>query len=115
MPRKVNQAAVEQARNLIKGRQYEADSDWSDSQPSAKTENAFIEKHGYSEYGRWHLAYDSDAAEDTKERYAYPYGDFDKLHRAGLIAAKQRAGKEGDEDIGRACDELLDRLPQNDR
>ena len=32
---RLSQDAVEHAKNLIQGRQYEGDSDWSEAQPSA--------------------------------------------------------------------------------
>ena len=42
----LNQQAVEHAQNLIKGRQYERNSDWSEAQPSAEEENNFIDENG---------------------------------------------------------------------
>jgi len=39
---RLNQRAVEHMQNLIKGRQYEKDSDWSEAQPSAEEENKVI-------------------------------------------------------------------------
>ena len=33
---------------------------WSEDQPSAAQENAFIEEHGIEAYGRWHLAVDDE-------------------------------------------------------
>jgi hypothetical protein len=45
-------------------------------------------------FAKWNLAYDTEASEETKCRYKFPYGDFNKLHRSALIAAKQRAGSE---------------------
>ena len=37
----------------------------------------------------------------------FPYGDFHRVHRSGLIAAKQRAAQRDHDDIERAADELL--------
>jgi hypothetical protein len=52
---RLNQQAVEHAQNLIKGRQYEKDSDWSEAQPSAEEENKFIDENdwGPSRNGTW--------------------------------------------------------------
>jgi hypothetical protein len=47
---------------------------WSEHQPSAQAENAFIEQHGYGEYGRWHLGVDDEANPETKGRYSSPTG-----------------------------------------
>jgi hypothetical protein len=67
--------------------------DWSEHQPSAQQENEFIEKHGYREYGRWFLGIDDEYPEDSKSRYKFPYGDFDTVHRCGVIAAEVRAAQ----------------------
>ena len=107
MPVQVNKAAVTHARRLINGGDVSADSDWSDSQPSASAENRYLDKHGWAEYGKWFLAVDTSENEETKERYKFPYGDFKKLHRSGVIAAKQRAAQNDYGSIEKAADELL--------
>ena len=53
---RLNQEAVDHAQNLIKGRQYETDSDWSEAQPSAEEENKFIDENGWEAFAKWHLA-----------------------------------------------------------
>jgi hypothetical protein len=108
---RLNQEAVEHAQNLIKGRQCERDSDWSEAQPSAEEENRFIDEKGREAFAKWHLAYDTEASEETKSRYKFPFGDFRKLHRSALIAAKQRAGSEDYDEVQRAADKLLEKLP----
>ena len=40
----VNRPAVARARQLIDARQYVLDSDWGEVQPTAPTENAFLER-----------------------------------------------------------------------
>jgi hypothetical protein len=113
---RLNQQAVEHAQNLIKGRQYERNSDWSEAQPSAEEENKFIDENGWEAFAKWHLAYDSEASEVTKSRYKFPLGDFRKLHRSALIAAKQRAGSEDYSKVQSAADRLLEKLPgENDQ
>ena len=49
--------------------------------------------------------------EETKSRYKFPFGGFRKLHRSALTAAEQRAGSEGYDEVQRATDELLEKLP----
>jgi hypothetical protein len=111
---RLNQEAVEHAQNLIKGRQYERNSDWSEAQASAEEENRFIDENGWEAFAKWHLAYDTEASEETKSRYKFPFGDFQKLHRSALIAAKQRAGSEDYNDVQSAADRLLEKLPGED-
>src|SRR4051812_40407519 len=67
--------------------------DWSEHQPSAAEENAFIDEHGYGEYGRWYLAIDDERPPNTKGRYEFPYGDFSAVHRCAVLAAESRAGQ----------------------
>jgi hypothetical protein len=66
---------------------------WSEHQPSARQENAFIKKYGFGEYGKWHLGVDDSEPADTKEHYKFAYGDFELVHRCGLLTAESRAGQ----------------------
>ena len=106
----VNQDAVKHARRLIDSGDYDDTTDWSDAAPSTDDENAVIDKDGYAGYAAWHLAVDPDASEDTKRRYAFPYGDFTKVNRAALIHAKQRAAQNDHATIEKAADDLLSHL-----
>ena len=111
---RLNQEALEYAQDLIKGRQYEKNSDWSEAQPSAEEENKFIDENGWEAFAKWHLAYDTEASEETKSRYKFPFGDFSKLHCSALIAAKERAGSEDYTDVQSSADKLLEKLPGED-
>ncbi|MDT4963257.1 MAG: hypothetical protein QOF87_2904 [Pseudonocardiales bacterium] len=108
MPVTLNDAAFEYAQKLIEAGEYVADErdEWSEHQPTAGQENSFIEAHGYAEYARWHLGVDDTYGEDTKSRYKFPYGDFAKVHRCGVIAAEARAGQRKYLDIERAAAHL---------
>ena len=91
--------------NLIKGRQYERDRDWSEAQPSTDDESEFIDENGWeAAFAKWHLAYDTEASEETKSHYKFPFGDLGKLHHSALIAAKQRDGSEDYNDVQSAAD-----------
>ena len=107
---RVNDDAVKQARKLIDDGRIDADTEWSDAAPSADDENAEIEEHGYAGFSRWYLAVDPEANEETKKRYAFPYGDFATVNRAALIHGKQRASQNGHDAIEKAADDLLQRL-----
>jgi hypothetical protein len=106
----VNPAAVARARRLIDGRQYVLVSEWGRVQPSAADENAFRERHSWEEYAEWHLGLTEGAAEHTKARYAFVYGDFRRLHRMGLIACQYRAAEWRHKEIELAAHELLQYL-----
>jgi hypothetical protein len=98
---RLNDRAFEHAKTLIiEGRFVFDDRDaWSEHQPSAAVENRFIQENGYGEYARWYLGVDDEAPEDTKGHYRFPYGDFEKVHRCGLLAAESRAGQHKHVDI----------------
>ena len=106
----VNKDAVARAETLIKGRQYVLQSDWGAVQPKAKDENAFLESHSWEEYAAWHLGLTDDAADETKARYAFVYGDFRRVHRTGLIACQYRAAEWRHKEIELAAHDLLQLL-----
>jgi hypothetical protein len=108
----VHRAGVAHARRLIESRQYDLETPWSEAAPSAAEENAFIERHGYEGYGEWHLAVDTGAAEETKDRYGFPVGDFRRVNRAAVIHAKQRATQNGHEAVAEAADQILRHLDE---
>jgi hypothetical protein len=105
---KLHRPGYEHATKLVEdGRVVLDDRDaWSEHQPKAAEENAFIEEHGYTEYGRWHLGIDDDSRPETKGRYKFPYGDFRDVHRCGVLAAESRAGQRKYDDIESAAAHL---------
>jgi hypothetical protein len=105
---KLNQTAVDFAKELIRDGKYTHDEmgDWSEHQPSTDDENAFIEEHGIEEYAKWHLGTHDEHPADTKGHYAFPIGDFKKIHRCGVIAAEVRAAEYKHDDIEHAAAHL---------
>ncbi len=108
----VNDDAVAHARGLIAGRQYVLDSNWGDVQPGADAENAFLDAHGWDDYAAWHLGLTVGAADETKARYVFVYGDFRRIHRTGLIACVYRAAEWRHKDVELAAHDLLQLLDQ---
>ena len=106
----VNERAVARARQLIDARQYVLDSDWGTSQPKADDENAFLKSHSWDEYAAWHLGLTDDAADQTKARYAFVYGDLRRVHRMGLIACQYRAAEWRHKEVELAAHDLLQHL-----
>ncbi|MFC4533537.1 hypothetical protein [Sphaerisporangium dianthi] len=111
---KLNKKAYDHAKSLAKDKQFKLDEmgDWSEHQPSTDQENAFIEKHGMDEYAKWHLGVDDEQDESNKGRYKFPFGDFKKAHRCGVIAVKMRAAQRDYDDIEKAADHLKDMLDE---
>jgi hypothetical protein len=91
----LNERAFEHAKALVmEGRfVYDGRDAWSEHQPSAAAENRFIDTHGFGRYAQWYLGVDDTEDDDTKGHYKFPYGDFEKVHRCGLLAAESRAGQ----------------------
>jgi hypothetical protein len=106
----VNPAAVAHAERLIDARQYVLQSEWGTTQPRAADENAFLESHSWEEYAAWHLGLTDGAADETKARYGFVYGDFRRVHRMGLIACHYRAAEWRHKEIELAAHDLLQRL-----
>jgi hypothetical protein len=92
---------VEQKKVVIDDRDA-----WSEHQPSAAQENQFIEEHGIGEYARWHLGADDETPGDKKGHWKYPYGDFEAVHRCGVLSAESRAGQRKHTDIELAAAHL---------
>jgi hypothetical protein len=107
---KVNDRAVAHARRLIDARQYVLDSDWGEVQPRAEDENKFRKTHSWEEYALWHLGLTEGAAEETKARYAFVFGDFRRVHRSGIIASHYRAAEWRHKEIELAAHDLLQYL-----
>ncbi len=106
----VNERAIAHARRLIGARQYVLDSDWGEVQPRAEDENAFLKGHSWDEYAEWHLGLNQEATDETKNRYAFVYGDFRRVHRTGLIACQYRAAEWRHKEIELAAHNLLQLL-----
>jgi hypothetical protein len=108
----LNTEAVQHCRDLIEAGQYVLDSDWGDRQPNAPAENAYLDAHSWQEYSRWHLGLTAGAADETKARFAFVYGDFRRVHRSGLIACVYRASEWRHKDVELAAHDLLQLLDQ---
>jgi hypothetical protein len=105
-----NEEAVAYAKELIRAKKYVLDSDWGRVQPSAEEQNAFLAKHSWDEYARWHLGLTKGATEETKARYAFVVGDFRRVHRSGLIACVYRASEWRHKQVELAAHDLLQHL-----
>jgi hypothetical protein len=104
----LNRRAYEHAKELINEGKFAFDERdaWSEHQPSAEEENEFIRLHGFAEYGKWYLGKNDEKPEDTKGHYEFPYGDFKKVHRCGLLSAESRAGQYKHFEIEKAAHHL---------
>jgi hypothetical protein len=104
----LNEVAFQFAVKLIKEGEVVADGKgaWSKHRPSPDEETEFIRLHGFAQYAKWHLGIDRRFPENSKRRYKFPYGDFENVHRCGLLAVKARARQYGYEGIEDAAGQL---------
>lgn len=107
---RVNETGVSKAKELVEAGAYDDSTEWADAAPTAEQENRQVDRHGYDGFGEWHLAVDTDASENTKGRFRFPFGDFSKVNRAALIHAKQRAVQNDHPEVAGAAGRLLDLL-----
>ena len=110
MATKLNRKAFEFAKRLVRDGRFEADErdDWSEHAASADDENTFIEENGWEEFEKWYLGVDNDESDETKGRYSFPFGDFTRLHRCGVIAVESRSAQNDYDDIRKASGELME-------
>jgi hypothetical protein len=106
----LNQAGVDQARELIERKQYVPDGDWGVVRPDAVAQNAYLERHDWDAYAAWHLGLTEGATDETKARYAFVFGDLRRIHRTGLIACVYRASEWRHKDVELAAHDLLQYL-----
>lgn len=104
----LNRRAFNHAKELISAGKFVFDERdaWSEHQPSAREENEFIRLHGFAEYGKWYLGINDEKPENTKGHYEFPYGDFENVHRCGVLTAESRAGQYKHYDIENAAAHL---------
>jgi hypothetical protein len=107
---KVNRRAAAAARRLIDAGRYVVESDWGEAQPKADDENAFLKRHSWADYAAWHLGLTDGANDETKARYGFVYGDFERVHRSGIIACHYRAAEWRHKEIELAAHRLLQYL-----
>jgi hypothetical protein len=106
---KLNGRAYQHAKRLIEEGKFVDDEReaWSDHHPSTQTENQFIEKNGFFEYGKWFLAVNDEYPESSRRYYELPYGDFENVHRCAIVAAQSRAGQDKNFNVKGTMEDLL--------
>ena len=101
----LNSKGYDNALSLTKSGKYNIDSDWDFT---AADGNKLLGDDNWSEYEKWFLAYDSEAEEETKGRYGYPFGKNGEVYRKALIATRQYAGRFNLDAIFDAAGKLID-------
>jgi hypothetical protein len=111
---KFNREGFEYAQNRIKGNDVDTfKGSWKAHKATESEEDRFLITHDIKEYGQWFLGIDTDAPENSKERYVFPYGDLQMVHLDGVKAVEHDARSQGQEEIADAAQMLLDMIKQS--
>jgi hypothetical protein len=68
--------------------------------------NERAHNHAQSLIEQQKVVLDESEDENNKGRYKFPYGDFENVHRCGVLAAESRAGQYKYVDIEQAAAHL---------
>lgn len=112
----VNRKGFEFARQLIEDGKYVLDDhgDWDNVNPDTNQQDNFIRDRGMEAFGNWHLGIKVGGSFNEKGTYSFPYGDYHKVYRSGLIAAEERAAQYHHGAVEQAAKDLLAMLPEGE-
>jgi hypothetical protein len=60
-------------------------------------------RRGLRNIAKWYFGINDEKPADTKGHYEFPYGDFENVHRCGVLTAESRAGQYKHFDIENAA------------
>lgn len=105
--RQLNSSGMSNAKAIIKAGDINTSSRWSWSSSDG---NSLLGENGdnWNNYKKWFLAENTNATEETKSRYNYPFGKNGKVYRSALIAIRQRASQQKDTSIYDAAGTLIE-------
>ena len=109
-----NREAVEFARQMIEDGRYVLDNpdDWTNVDPDMDHQKNFIRDRGMKAYGNWHLGVKVGGSFNERSTYSFPYGDYHKVYRSGLLAAQEQAAQYHHGAVEQAAKDLLALLPK---
>jgi len=107
---KFNHTGFEHALELIKVGEVEYGKKWNWEAHKANRNDTvrFLDTHDINEYAQWFLAENTEIDRNNKDRYLFPYGDLQIVHRNGIQAALEQAQKENNKEVVDAARKLLD-------
>jgi hypothetical protein len=109
---KLNRDALEHAEKLIERGDVVHDErdDWSEHAASTDAENTFLDTEGWDAFSEWHLGIDRQESDETKGRFSFPYGDYEKVHRCAVISLESRAAQYDHDEVAKAAKRLLEKI-----
>jgi len=86
---------------------------WAEVKPTVDDELNYIDSHSRDEYGLWYLGIDTSIPSDNRDKFVYPYGDFNVVQKSALIVAEEQAKKNNHDEIAVAARALLKMVANN--
>jgi hypothetical protein len=103
----VNKSGVAYAKNLARRGKVDSDSVWTfDAADAERILGADGSDIGH--FSKHHIG--CSGAKDSKECFDFPFGKGGRVYRSAVIAAKDRATQDGNEEIVNAASEILEIL-----
>lgn len=113
---KLNQKGLQYAKNRIEVGDVDTHKGtWLEHHATKDEQNKFLQTHYTSEYGQWFLGINTDAPENSKEYYVFPYGDLKMVHKDGVVDVIEEAEKQGLHEIADAARLLLKMIDSKDQ
>ncbi len=104
----VNTKALTYLRGLIRAGKVDRESKW--SAPTLADCDGDMKA-----FAQLHLAIHTDEKDGTAARYGYPVARDGKVYRSGVVAAKQRAAGQGQDNIAAVADRLWKLVDKKDK
>jgi len=110
---KIRRASVTKCKSLITQDKLDQTSSWSFS---AADENKLLGADGedWNNFASWHMVENTNAEENTKARYKYPYGKNGKVYRSALRAIASRAGQQGFSELSDLASSLIKSIDEKE-
>lgn len=98
----LHRAAADYLLKQVEDGKWALNTQWVSNAPTPEQAETYRQQHGDDALRLWYLA------TDEAGQPALPAGDFNRVHRSGVVAAKRLAERAGAPDIVEAADEILD-------
>lgn len=109
----LNKKALEFAKEMIHQGKFSdrrGSADATQATPTSDQEENYIQSFGWEQFSKWYLGAHVDRPQNTRNRYEFPIGDFEHIHRADLLEIQKRAHKSDFSDIAQAAQELVEQI-----
>lgn len=107
----LNKKAFDFAKEMIKAGKFSdkrgrADADH--AKPTDALEEEFLKTHSWEDFGHWYLGAHQDRPQNNRDRYEFPIGDFQEIHRSDLLEVQKKAHSLNYDDIANGAKELVE-------